>query len=664
MVNDKVTKLVVLSATSPCQAQAKTWEELSQELKSVQIQVIFTSAQSFLNAAPKVQEDIKNQLKIPRFFFDRAFLQSNGFSGDDIWLDENEEVTSYTCWSRFTVKQTYDELKPKRTFTPHVSNHHISSRDWNADIAVHGPQSRRYGWEWYEMGFFTCWDRPGLITLLCFDLPAKLQSDLQSLLCSQPIDRSCPHGVFSLLSGQLLRLYDDSVWSIRNHISQWEARRSQETDYLLLHEIARHGIHVSETLSVAVRSLDVLRQQNKRLHSSANLICNKNKHKTWDKVGNRFEFQLQFLGGLLYRSEANNARIQNEITFFTIGWISPLPLEKEAARLVLDEEYAQEDVRYQNAYYLGGRIGEHEVVIGVQRKMGLSQAAILAEKMRAGFPNIRYFVVVGIAGGVPRYGPAGAVCEIVLGDVVVSHPRGNHGGVLQYDKGAWQGQGRLNFRGYTNGVPGDLMAAVNNLRAEGWSKTGIAETLKQMRLKLDEKRQGQYDDPGPTRDRLFEDGYEHQGTEFDDCKDCCDADRTISRTDRGDGATRLLDEPCIHFGNVASSNQLQISAAERNRIQHEHETICFEMEAAGVMEEYPCVVIRGICDYADSHKNKGWQDYAAATAAAYAKRLLSMVPAVNTTSRAESPKQTWQAPNFRLGDYNKGFQAGTIHGGV
>ncbi|PSN58704.1 purine and uridine phosphorylase [Corynespora cassiicola Philippines] len=649
MVNDKVTRLV-LSATSPCQAQAKTWEELSQELKSVQVQVIFTSAQSFLHAAPKVQEDIKNQLKIPQFFFDRAFLQSNSFSGDDIWLDENEEVTSYTYWSRFTVKQTYDELKPKRTFTPHVSNHHFSSRDWNADIAVHGPQSRRYGWEWYEMGFFTCWDQPGLITLLCFDFPAKSQSDLQSLLCAQPINRFYPHDVFSLLSDQ-------------NHISQWEARRSQETDYLLLHEVARHGIHVSETLSVAVRSLDGLRQQNKRLYSNANIIHNKNKHKGWDKVGNRFEFQLQFLEGLLQRSEANNARIRNEITLFTIGWISSLPLEKEAARLVLDEEYAQEDVLYQNAYYLGGRIGEYEVVIGVQRKMGLSQAAILAEKMRAGFPNIEYFLVVGIAGGVPRYGPAGAVSEIVLGDVVVSYPRGNHG-VLQYDKGAWQGQSRLNFRGYTNGVPGDLMAAVNNFRAEGWSKTGIAETLKQMRLKLDEKRQGQYDDPGPTRDRLFEGSYEHQGTELDDCKDCCDADRTISRTDRGDGDTRFLDEPCIHFGSVASSNQLQISAAERNRIQQEHEAICFGMEAAGVMEEYPCVVIRGICDYADSHKNKGWQDYAAATAAAYAKRLLSMVPAVNTTSRAESPKQTSYAPNVRFGDNNKGFQIGTHQGNI
>ena len=339
---------------------------------------------------------------------------------------------------------------------------------------------------------------------------------------------------------------------------------------------------------------------------------------------------------------------------FTIGWISPLPLEQEAARLVLDEEYPREEVQYQNTRYLGGRIGKHQVVIGVQRRMGLSQAAILAEKMRAGFPNIRYFLLVGIAGGVPRHGPAGAVSELVLGDVVVSSPRGNHGGVVQYDKGAWQGQGRLNFRGHTNGVPGDLLAAVNNFRSEGWSKTNIATVLKQMRLKLDAQRRQQYNDPGPNRDRLFQDDYEHQGTDQDDCRDFCDADHTISRSDRGDSAIRLLDEPKIHFGNIASSNQLQISAMERNRVQKEHEAICFEMEAAGVFEENPCVVVRGICDYADSHKNKGWQDYAAATAAAYAKGLLAMIPAadvsgaVGGTGRADVPK----SPQGQVNHFN------------
>ncbi|KAK7178120.1 hypothetical protein PSPO01_15831 [Paraphaeosphaeria sporulosa] len=99
-----------------------------------------------------------------------------------------------------------------------------------------------------------------------------------------------------------------------------------------------------------------------------------------------------------------------------------------------------------------------------------------------------------------------------------------------------------------------------------------------MRLKLDEKRWHQYDDPGPSRDRLFEDSYEQKGTELDDCKECCDADYTLSRFDRGDGANRSLDEPAVHFGNIASSNKLRISAVERNGTQKEHEAIYFEMD--------------------------------------------------------------------------------------
>lgn len=44
------------------------------------------------------------------------------------------------------------------------------------------------------------------------------------------------------------------------------------------------------------------------------------------------------------------------------------------------------------------------------------------------------------------------------------------------------------------------------------------------------------------------------------------------------------------------------------------------------MDDFSCLVIRGICDYADSHKNKIWQPYAAAVAGAYAKELLSVIP--------------------------------------
>jgi hypothetical protein len=83
-----------------------------------------------------------------------------------------------------------------------------------------------------------------------------------------------------------------------------------ETDYTLLHEIARHGIHVSETLRVALASLDAIRLHHQKFQDTTELgrpVC-------WDRITGRFELQLQRLHGLYERSVANNARTQNEIT--------------------------------------------------------------------------------------------------------------------------------------------------------------------------------------------------------------------------------------------------------------------------------------------------------------------------------------------------------------
>jgi hypothetical protein len=70
------------------------------------------------------------------------------------------------------------------------------------------------------------------------------------------------------------------------------------------------------------------------------------------------------------------------------------------------------------------------------------------------------------------------------------------------------------------------------------------------------------------------------------------------------------------------------------------------MEAARVMEDYSYVVMRGICDYADSYKSKGWQNYAAATLAACAKGLLIMIPAINIESSEKPSNLDSLGPSF------------------
>jgi len=92
-------------------------------------------------------------------------------------------------------------------------------------------------------------------------------------------------------------------------------------------------------------------------------------------------------------------------------------------------------------------------------------------------------------------------------------------------------------------------------------------------------------------------------------------------------------EIMVHFGTIASGNQVMRDAATRDRVSSElGGVLCFEMEAAGLMNSFPCLVIRGICDYADSHKNKKWQAYAAGTAAACAKEVLSVIPAAKVAT--------------------------------
>ncbi|CAG8898173.1 unnamed protein product [Penicillium egyptiacum] len=139
-------------------------------------------------------------------------------------------------------------------------------------------------------------------------------------------------------------------------------------------------------------------------------------------------------------------------------------------------------------------------------------------------------------------------------------------------------------------------------------------------------------------------GYTHQGFDNDrlfkalcdhipgpDCRGCYTADE-VQRD------TRDTTNPEIHYGTIASGNTLVKDAAARDRIVADlgEDCICLEMEAAGLMNHFPCLVIRGICDYADSHKNDRWQRYASATAAAYTKELLAYVPAaeVKETKRA------------------------------
>jgi nucleoside phosphorylase len=119
---------------------------------------------------------------------------------------------------------------------------------------------------------------------------------------------------------------------------------------------------------------------------------------------------------------------------------------------------------------------------------------------------------------------------------------------------------------------------------------------------------------GSANDRLYKAAYDHLPPATS-C-DLCDSSQEVVRV------LRESTDPRIHYGSIASGNQVIEDGATRERLRKELGVLCFEMEAAGLMLDFPCLVIHGICDYSDSHKNEIWQDYAAATAAAFAKEFL------------------------------------------
>jgi nucleoside phosphorylase len=311
---------------------------------------------------------------------------------------------------------------------------------------------------------------------------------------------------------------------------------------------------------------------------------------------------------------------------YTVGWISALPLERAAAIAMLDEQHVKPldftQPHTDSNSYTWGRIGVHNVVItslaaGVY---GTTSAATTAMAMLSSFPYIRIGLMVGIGAGITR--PEQGF-DIRLGDIAVSQPDGRSGGVIQYDFQKAKPDHLIEFKGSLNRPPEILLKALADLKSQHELYVprliDYARDCVKHRPRMAKAGQFGYVYQGAENDRLFQSSYDH--VHGRDCENC-DPIQEIPRTNREST------DPEIHYGVIASGNTMIKDATTRDSIlRHiEEECICFEMESAGLMNNLPCLVIRGISDYADSHKNDRWQRYAALVAAAYAKELLGVVP--------------------------------------
>ena len=319
---------------------------------------------------------------------------------------------------------------------------------------------------------------------------------------------------------------------------------------------------------------------------------------------------------------------------FTVGWICALPLELAAAQGMLVKKYDAKKLPkdpkdpsdpYQ---YTLGQIAGHKIVLTVLLSVGNNQAGSAARHLKHAFKNIKFILMVGIGGGIPspRH-------DIRLGDVVVSMPSGAYSGVIQYDSEKFLEHGEFQKTGALQAPPKDLQSVVKNLEAKHESEENCIATYIEEMLQegfKSTRARTEYRRPDRGRDFLFEAEYTHK-ERGEKCVSC-DKKQLVARKDRAE------DEPVIHYGNIVSGNSVVRDALKRDKLGKEYDALCVEMEAAGLMDEGDCLVIRGICDYSDSHKTKEWQRYAAAAAAAYAKELLGEVPGPHSRGMSLAPE--------------------------
>jgi nucleoside phosphorylase len=253
--------------------------------------------------------------------------------------------------------------------------------------------------------------------------------------------------------------------------------------------------------------------------------------------------------------------------------------------------------------YVLGRVGQHNVILVPLEKpeRGPGVPVHLVKEFQRTFHNIFACLVVGGGGGVPGQ------ADIRLGDVVVGT------GVVRYNLDWANDISHFSASGVIPvfpPFPGVLAALRQRHEAD---PSEVSSIIGGLGLDYPE-----YARPR-SMDRLFCPTYIHPLPETD-CEGWCDDSKLLLRQ------ARISNNTVIHYGAVASGPGIVTDTALRDSMGEMLHVLCFEQEAAYLMTTIPCLPIRGIYNYADSHKNKEWQGHAAAAAAVYATEVLNHLP--------------------------------------
>jgi nucleoside phosphorylase len=336
---------------------------------------------------------------------------------------------------------------------------------------------------------------------------------------------------------------------------------------------------------------------------------------------------------------------------FHVAIICALSLEYNAVSIVFDHFWDDEGDSYGRApgdlnTYTTGCIGGHNVVLALLSHMGKANAASAAASLRSSYEDLKLVLLVGVCGGMP-YNQFGE--EVLLGDVIIGKSVTQHDFGRRYPDGFVPKDEDEDRLQKPDKLVRNLLAVFETDRGLELLENRTSNFLKEVQSKASSKRRRvNYGYPGADEDKLFESAYRHKHHLSTACicrdshKDsdpvCTEAPTSLcfdlgcsdshlvprARLMELDGASSdSACRPVVHVGRIASGDTVIKSASDRDNISKKTKAIGFEMEGVGIWEEFSCImVIKGVCDYADSHKSKLWQTYAAATAAAASKAVL------------------------------------------
>ncbi|WYZ34248.1 hypothetical protein EsH8_I_000524 [Colletotrichum jinshuiense] len=257
-----------------------------------------------IRECPTCRERFAKSFKIPDLWWKRYCRDANGYFGHETTIGDDGNTTGLITWARFQAKLTNKEHP---------------------------------GYEWSKINIFTSWVSSSRQTILIiFDLLPPASSCMERVPKDElePLDAVPnenffidPYWIYIRVLEKLVTLQDAAVWAVRDTVRKTEKMRDgihspdedlpkPTPDYRHLHETARHAIHVSETLDLAVKAARkiITQHESHKTPSGGEGQSDVDWTKAWSHTHQRLQFYEEMLTSLQDRSASNKARHFNEIS--------------------------------------------------------------------------------------------------------------------------------------------------------------------------------------------------------------------------------------------------------------------------------------------------------------------------------------------------------------